>query len=84
MKRYIYLTLTVILLTVSWNFDWFFAGQTAIEAVKQVKTGFDYQQGVAMVKFWTGVKTIIDIASAVFFLLFIFTLKPKTNKDETK
>lgn len=83
--RYVYLILTLVLFTISWNFDWFLYGQTAIEAVKQVKTGYDYQEGITMVKFWTRMKSIVDVASIVFFILFILTFfKKKTKENENK
>ena len=66
MKKYIYLTLTIILGIISFNFNWFFDGQTAIEAAKQVLTGFNYQEAITEMIFWTRMQILTKLA---FYLL---------------
>lgn len=80
MKKYIYLTLTIILGIISFNFNWFFDGQTAIEAAKQVLTGFNYQEAITEMIFWTRMQILTKLAFYLFLGLFIITLFNKQQK----
>ena len=80
--RYIYLTIAIILAMISYNFGWFFEGQSAIQAAKQVTIGYDFQEAKASYMFWQRLQSMIEVASAIFLILFAITFfnKPKQTK----
>jgi len=82
MKRYIYLTLTIIFGIIAFNFDWLFEGQSAIEAAKQVLTGFNYQEARAKMIFWERVQTATNVGFWVSLAFFISTFFNKKTTNE--
>lgn len=80
MTKYIYLTIAVLLTIISFNFGWFFEGEAAIAASKQVLKGFDYQAARAEYQFWQTTQIAVNVAAVLFYGLFIVQiLKTKTK-----
>lgn len=77
MKRYLYLTIAFILLFISFNFGWFFEGQSAIAAAKQVLNGYDYQEARTSMMLWQRIHSVLDVGAAVFLVLFATTFFKK-------
>jgi hypothetical protein len=82
MKTYIYATLAIILGVISFNFQWFFDGQTAIAATKQVLTGFDYQAARTEMAFWGTIKSAVNVGFWVSVVFFITSFFPRKQTDK--
>jgi len=80
MKRYTYLTIAIILIVISYNFGWFFEGQSAIEAAKQVTTGYNFQEAKATYMFWQRIQSMVEVGSAIFLVLFATTFFKKNKQ----
>ena len=82
MKRYVYLIIALILMLISFNFGWFFEGQSAIESAKQVLRGYDYQEARTTMMVWQRLHSILDVGCAVFLILFATTFFKKKEKHK--
>jgi hypothetical protein len=81
MKRIIYLIVAIIAFLTAFNLDWFFEGQSAIQATQQVKRGYDYQSGKLALNFWENLKMVPVFMGPLFLFLFLKTFfKPKEAK----